>query len=973
MPLPADAPAGLCPQCLLKSDPLTPPHTIVVTGALPTTHRTVPVPGQNFGEYRILRLLGQGGMGEVYECEQIASGRRVALKVMSHALAGEQDRKRFLREGRLAASVNHPNVAYVHGSEEIDGMPVIAMELARGGTLHDRLKHHGPLPIAGAVAAVLQMIDGLEAAHAAGVLHRDIKPANCFITPEGTVKVGDFGLSVSTLARGESLLTAAGSVMGTPAYASPEQLRGEELDVRSDIYSVGATLYHLLTGKTPYTATEFVKLITEVLEKEPATANALRKDIPAELSRVVTRCLAKNRKARFQSYAELREALLPFRAAEVVPANPARRTIAGIIDDLFAYGPSFLFLVYWSFDPLDHFARERTATAALVWLAFYGWYVLYYGIAEGLWGSAFGKAICGLRVVGRDGHLPGIPRALLRAGIYLLPTVLPSLIYLATVSQTEMRAALARGEWLITDSAWLLYLLLFVTMRRRNGYAAIHDLLSGTRVIVRPRTQPRPFFQSTPREGTIPPAPLFIGPYEVRSSLWKTADEELLLAFDPALRRNVWIHLRPLSPPPLDPARRDLSRPARLRWLNGGQSESNRWEAYEAPTGGPLSKAPWSSVRFWLLDLAEELRAAMEEPGTAPSLALDHVWITAAGRAMLLEFPSGATIRPLDIRTMHSFLAQVADAALDPASPPPPDAKGFISALKRQAFDRAEFVIGNLSVLVSKPAEIVPAWRAMSLLFLPACFALFGVFGAGTTNFETIRWERSWQRLYPDRPSFLHAAQTYLGLAEEGENTNDVQLARAYLMTHFTDVITNQAFWSNPDLAGSFGEEERQLLRQALAAPSPPPKVSLDAERAVPPWIQKQEAKARRIAIGVLAGVMLFGLVMIGLVELLAAVLFRRSFALNLFGIAVVDASGQLATRMRLLARWAVGSLLSLTLFILGLIILIDDGTLPFLAAARSVLGITAGILVIAAMAYAIRHPSRSLADRLVRTHLVPK
>src|SRR5204863_7053929 len=127
----------------------------------------------------------------------------------------------------------------------------------------------------------------------------------------GWVKVGDFGLSVSTLARGESLITATGSVMGTPAYASPEQLRGEELDVTSDIYSVGATLYHLLTGQTPFQATDFVKLITEVLDKEPAAPRSLRAEIPAELSRALQRCLEKERQDRFPSYAELRDALLP--------------------------------------------------------------------------------------------------------------------------------------------------------------------------------------------------------------------------------------------------------------------------------------------------------------------------------------------------------------------------------------------------------------------------------------------------------------------------------------------------------------------------------------------------------------------------------------------------------------------------------------------------------------------------------------
>ncbi|HKQ40483.1 MAG TPA: protein kinase, partial [Verrucomicrobiae bacterium] len=649
MPLPADAPAGLCPQCLLKSNPLTPAQTIVVTGAPTSSHPPIPVPGQTFGKYRILRLLGQGGMGEVYECEHIPSGRRVALKVMSHALAGEDDRKRFLREGRLAASVNHPNVVYVHGSEEIDGMPVIAMELARGGTLHDRLKRQGPLPIADAVAAILQMIDGLEAANDAGVLHRDIKPANCFMTPEGTVKIGDFGLSVSTLARGESLLTAAGSVMGTPAYASPEQLRGEELDVRSDIYSVGATLYHLLTGKTPYSATEFVKLITEVLEKQPAAPNALRKEIPPELSRIVLRCLAKDRQGRFQNYEQLRDALLPFRAAERVTANPARRAIAGIIDDLFAYGPSFLFLAYWSFDPVDHFVRERTPTAALIWIAFYAWYLLYYAIAEGIWGAAFGKTICGLRVIGPRGHAPGIPRAMLRTAIYMSPMVLPSMIYLAVVSKAEMRATLARGDGLVTDWLWwVTFFLLFVSMRRGNGYAAVHDLLSRTRVIVRPRTQPRPAFAASSREEDRSGEPL-IGPYEIRSSLWKTQQEELLLGFDRPLRRNVWIHLRAASSPPLDTARRELSRPARLRWLNGGQIELQRWEAYEAPTGGPISKASWSSVRFWLLDLAEELRAALEERSTAPALSLQHVWMTAAGRALFLDFPTPTETSPLDM------------------------------------------------------------------------------------------------------------------------------------------------------------------------------------------------------------------------------------------------------------------------------------------------------------------------------------
>ena len=154
-----------------------------------------------WGGYRIGRLLGRGGMGEVYEAEHVESGRRVALKVLRGRLQDADERARFLREGQLAASISHPHTVYIFGSEEIAGMPVISMELLPGGTLKDRVAAEGPLPPAEAVAAVLDIIGGLDAAQAAGILHRDIKPSNCFVDSDGSVKVGDFGLSISTLAR----------------------------------------------------------------------------------------------------------------------------------------------------------------------------------------------------------------------------------------------------------------------------------------------------------------------------------------------------------------------------------------------------------------------------------------------------------------------------------------------------------------------------------------------------------------------------------------------------------------------------------------------------------------------------------------------------------------------------------------------------------------------------------------------------
>ncbi|MGB0581033.1 MAG: serine/threonine-protein kinase [Limisphaerales bacterium] len=290
--LPPDAPVGLCPRCLLQSATAPQSSTGEGSGGIASAR---PVIGADYGGYQIIRLLGRGGMGEVYEADHLASGRRVALKVMNHSLTSETDRMRFLREGRLAASVSHPNVIYVYGSEEIDGVPVIAMELVHEGTLKDVVRKRGPLPVGEAVEQMLQVIAGLEAANVTGVLHRDIKPGNCFVGADGTVKVGDFGLSISTLARPESMVTTAGSVLGTPGLASPEQLRGEELDVRSDIYSVGATLYHLLTGRLPFNAEDLVQLIANVLDQPPKSPADHRPDLPAGLVRVILRCLAKDR------------------------------------------------------------------------------------------------------------------------------------------------------------------------------------------------------------------------------------------------------------------------------------------------------------------------------------------------------------------------------------------------------------------------------------------------------------------------------------------------------------------------------------------------------------------------------------------------------------------------------------------------------------------------------------------------------
>jgi eukaryotic-like serine/threonine-protein kinase len=353
----------------------------------------------DFGEYRLIRFLGRGGMGTVYEAEQRCTGRRVALKMLGQQLDSEDMRQRFLREGRLAAGVSHPNSLYVYGAEEIDGVPVITMEIADSGTLSDELKRKGPLPIAEAVDATLGIIAGLESAHAAGVLHRDVKPSNIFVSPDGSVKVGDYGLSVSTVASIDSFATATGVALGTPAYAAPEQLKGGELDVRADIYSVGATLFTLLTDRAPIEGKNPVQIVAAALDEKPDSINKLRSDVSIGLSNVVAKCLAKKPEQRYGNYAALRNALLPFSSEMSQSAPISRRTLAGFVDGLFAWFlPGVLVTAYYG----------RMNTVEMVGEGEYGplfgllvWQVLYIGIPEGLTGAGFGKWLLGICVTRR--------------------------------------------------------------------------------------------------------------------------------------------------------------------------------------------------------------------------------------------------------------------------------------------------------------------------------------------------------------------------------------------------------------------------------------------------------------------------------------------------------------------------------------------------------------------------------------------
>lgn len=990
-PLTTEAPQGLCPACLLRTAmQKTASQATLSPGGENSAepHRSTPRPGEKFGDYLIVRLLGRGGMGEVYEAEHEPSGRRVALKVMGHALNSEQDRKRFLREGRLAASISHPHVVYVFGSEEIAGRPVIAMELVQGGTLKDALREQGSMGIPEAVDATLQMIDGLEAACHAGILHRDIKPANCFVGPDGAVKVGDFGLSISTIGRGETLLTASGSVVGTPTYASPEQLRGEELDVRADIYSVGASLYYLLTGRPPHEAEDLVKLITEVLDKTPPAPHELRADIPRTLSRIIMRCLAKDRASRFPNYSTLRNALLAFGSAAATPATVGLRFVAGVVDDFIGFAPTWFYLALLGFDPISNVVQSRTASAVAVWLLFHLGYVLYYAIPEWLWGAAIGKAACGLRVAGPDRNPPSFARALTRALIYTAIYPVPMFLLIPFVSAAEYRDHLLRGDLSLMEWFWVpLWLALFVTMRRANGYAAVQDLLTNTRVVQRQAALEREHVPvqtaatAQSRNTTI----TSIGVYKVLAELSACGDERLLLGYDESLRRNVWIHLVPPGTPAVAARRRDLSRSGRLRWLNGSRSEAEAWDAYEAVDGAPLlalarARCSWKSVRMWLLDLAEELDAASRDGSVAPLLNLCRVWITTGGRAVLLDFPCpGVTSAPPafavfeERKAVQAFLGEAASAALQHETVAlPRHAQAFLESLRQQTFEATQIVVGNLRSLASKVAGISRPRRLATIIFWPAIVSALALLGAMLLTFEQKRWDRQWTAAYPNLPSLrlsLHAAEA---------ESSDATLLRPFdlhIAGHYRDVINNADFWRKPEVISLFSKEIRERAKTAVATyPTISATELAAADTAVARAIENLR-KFERLQI-VWLGVTFFWvlLLLVALVDLVVVLISRQTPMLRPFGLSVITLRGAEASRLRLFWRGLV-AWMPLLIGAPVLAALAFSSSSDYARYGHVLVWLLASIVALwlAAAALALLRPQRGLPDRLARTQIVPR
>jgi hypothetical protein len=681
----------------------------------------------DFGGYRLIRLLGRGGMGTVYEAEQLTTGRLVALKMLGHKLDSPDMRKRFLREGRLAAGISHPNSLYVFGSEEIEGLPVITMEVAGRGTLKDRLNEDGPLATNEAVDAVLDVVSGLEVAFAHGVLHRDIKPSNCFICPDGSVKVGDFGLSVSTLARSDTFVTGHGKIMGTPAYASPEQLRGDTLDVRADIYSIGATLFTLLTDRAPFEGDNAVQVVANAVNKKAMPLRELREDVPAGLERVVARCLAKEPGKRYADYASLRGALLPFSSREPEPASIKIRESAGWIDYLIAFLPVYVVLMLFVGvgELIIRPHVERTLYSLRYYIVLFAIGFLYFGISEGIWGAGLGKYLKGLRVVRTNGRPPGFVRALIRI---VIPVGCVEGVRMPLMMALISGADWSRFQVLLFISSTIvcpwLAVLLTLSARRENGFATVWDLVSGTRVVVKPKGAARPLVKTEARRGISAKDARSIGPYRI---IEETVPGEWIIAADPVLRRRIWLLRRRNRAFSL--ARRNVARPGRLRWQQKVETSKATWDAFEAPEGVPFCSlveggrsVQWSSLRHWLGDLASELWYATDDETLPDELGPAHVWVSGQGHAVVLDEPWPEVKEPSecisvrDLAGQQRFLDSIA-ACVDSTSLPL-HARGVLQNLKDGKFEKLSFLAGTLRGLLDKPAEVSKGIRAGSVFML---------------------------------------------------------------------------------------------------------------------------------------------------------------------------------------------------------------------------------------------------------------
>jgi uncharacterized RDD family membrane protein YckC len=789
----AGAPPAFCPYCgqgLSKSTITAPPPEATgrdefnASTLAPRDGTAVDIllgaPARTVGKYRLIRSLGSGGMGTVFMAAHVETGNHVAVKLISRELAATKDGlQRFRQEGRLASAIMHPRCVFVLAADEADGQSYIVMELMPGDTLKDLVEQNGPLSLNDGIAKTLDVIDGLMEAHRLEVIHRDVKPSNCFLEANGRVKVGDFGLAKSLVGPGKAHLTRTGTFLGTPHFASPEQVKSEPLNSQTDVYSVAATMYYLFTGQPPFGAgKDMAATLARIVCDPPESIRKFRPELPVALDRVVLKGLDRDRERRYQDLQELRDAL--------VAVQPQAMTRGGLWVRLGAFLADIAILtaVFWTIKAIIAAAAglfgapEQTRLAlalgigepitALLWLG-------YFGIGERIWGGTPGKRWLRLRVrTGDSGEKPSVRHvvkrtlvafALFQLGWLLAPAVLYALSF--KIGGPELVA----GPWRLA-LAWGWFgvgaLLAVATMRRRDAYRGLHEILSDTRVVrlPSPKKRPRPLStlgwvlylkrggRLTRSAGATATLPDKLGGFAIRGALHWTTDHKVLLGEDVSLGRKVLLCARSPDAPGLDAKRLQIDRTTRIRWLGSGTEKHLHWNAFLAPRGCPLpelivseKRLPWSEVRAMLEQLSEELVAAAADHTLPPQLTCDDVWVQLDGQVQLVDLPTESSTggpSETDAETPDSrglrLLRQVAVLALEGRMPAPDERPKPILApmpehahriLNRLAgiddpYTTVEQLRADLAATADQPLEVGPAQRGTQLA-LQTAFLLPGL------------------------------------------------------------------------------------------------------------------------------------------------------------------------------------------------------------------------------------------------------
>jgi len=618
--------------------------------------------GRCLGGFHILREIGRGAMGVVYEAQSKNSSATVAIKILRpDRMQTHEARERFRREARIMASLDHENCVFIHGLHDLGGVLALSMEQMSGETLQDRVNEAGEIEVEQAVRWTLDILAGLAAVHERGVLHRDLKPANCFVTADGRIKLGDFGLARTT--EDDPRLTREGCFLGTPVFAPPEQIRGDPLDERSDLYAVGATLYVMLASRYPFRGRSAEEFMARALTDAPEPLTSVRPDVPRSLSRIVLRCLEKSAERRPGSAGLLARMLEPFAGRALVPAPIGRRITAWLVDlvllNLLAGTFSRLACVRVE-APISYQAGAARSPGAAwplgepvtpeqlaLMLLYISLVAGYFGVAEARLGRTAGKWLLGIRVARAEGTRSawtlGLGRALFTACLLGAGHV-SYYLYGQFGGESPGIAVLC-----VLDGYFAIPLLSALGMSRRNGQAMLHDRLTGTRVVLDRRPARTGSAESAVRDAALEE----VGGGETVGERF-VIDGRLggaILATDRELNRPVL--LLPASREAIrsftmaDP----LERPMQLRMIRTEAPNLEEHLVLERPGGEPFqcfldrsARLDWKAMHLAVLDLLGEVALQRTVP-EIESLWMDRRarlrMLPAAGRDDQVEFDAG--------------------------------------------------------------------------------------------------------------------------------------------------------------------------------------------------------------------------------------------------------------------------------------------------------------------------------------------